>query len=677
MHINDSSRVATARDRLTPLLPPRVRRFLGPLLPLAAFFVLLLVFLSASRAALMLWQWQRVSAVDGAWSVLGYGLRMDVSLLCYLLILPAIVALLAPNRGAVGDFGRHLVAVWSALVAGLLVFLEVATPSYIAQYGVRPSRIFLEYLIYPREVLATLWGAYRLQLVAGPLVLLAVFGVAWRAMGHLARVAPRWRWWHRLLVLPLVLLAVFLGARSSLDHRPANPSTAAFSSDPLVNDLALSSAYTLAYAAYSMRHEADAAGAYGTLPREEIIARVRAAAVTAQESFTDASIPTLHRQVATHRRARPLNLVIIVEESLGAQFVGALGGLPLTPELDRLAREGWWFTRLYATGTRSARGLEAVVTGFPPTPAQSVLKLSGAQDGFYTLARTLAERGYLTEFIYGGSAHFDNMNGFFRRNGFARLIDEKDFVDAVYRGSWGVSDEDLFERAHAEFLAHGDGPFFAVVFSSSFHTPFEFPDGRIALHEQPTNTAHNAVKYADYALGRFFRKAKAASYWNDTVFLVVADHDARVHGAALVPVEHFHIPGLILGGTVTPSRYDRPASQIDLAPTLLSLIGVDAEHPMIGHDLTQLPPEYPGRALMQYENNHAYLKGEHVIIHEPHRPARQFRYVDGRLHAVADIDPELEREALAHALWPSLAYRERLYRPPAGAGNSVLVKRRD
>lgn len=630
--------------------------------PLLAFFLIALIGLGLARAGLIAWQWERVRAVDGLWPVLLYGLRMDVSLLCILLLGPALVALAVPGHVAVQRLWRPLLAFALTAIAVVLIFMEAATPSYINQYGVRPSRIFVEYLIYPREVFSTLWGAYKLQLLMAAVLVVATAVVVWRHSYRQAARAPSWRWWQRLLVLPLVFALMVVGARSSFGHRAVNASTVAFSSDPLVNSLALSSAYSVLHAVYGLRYESGDSRYDGTLPPEEVLARIRANMDPASREFLDPAIPTLHRQRPSRTLARPLNLVIVLEESLGAQFVGALGGLPLTPELDRLAREGWWFTRLYATGTRSVRGIEAVITGFPPTPAPSVVKLGLAQDGFYTLARTLRAHGYTTEFIYGGESHFDNMAGFFLNNGFERVIDERDFAQPGFRGSWGVSDEDLFERAHAEFLQHGDRPFFALVFSSSFHSPFEFPDGRIELYEQPKQTERNAVKYADYALGKFFQKAKQAPYWANTLFLVVADHDARVYGASLVPIERFHIPGLILGPGIRPQQYTKPASQIDLAPTLLSLLGLHSEHPMIGHDLTRLPAGFPGRAIMQYENNHAYLRGEEVVIHEPRKPGRQFRYAGGRLVPVEHADEELVRDALAHALWPSAAYRDRSYR---------------
>ena len=153
------------------------------------------------------------------------------------------------------------------------------------------------------------------------------------------------------------------------------------------------------------------------------------------------------------RRKKPLNLVIILEESLGATFVESLGGVPVTPNLEKLKHEGWWFEQLYATGTRSIRGIEAVTTGFLPTPAQAVVKLSLAQRNFATLASILGQHGYESEFIYGGEAHFDNMRGFFTGNGFSLITDQKDFKSPKFAASWGVSDEDLFDKTHERLNA--------------------------------------------------------------------------------------------------------------------------------------------------------------------------------------------------------------------------------
>ena len=177
-------------------------------------------------------------------------------------------------------------------------------------------------------------------------------------------------------------------------------------------------------------------------------------------------------------------------------------------------------------------------------------------------------------------------------NGFQQVIGQKDYKNPIFIGSWGASDEDLLNKTHEQLLAHhaSGKPFFTLAFSSSNHAPFEFPDGRIELYEQPKATDNNAVKYADYAIGEFFKKAKKSAYCKDTVFLIVADHDIRVRGETLVPIEHFHIPGLILGADIQPQKIKAITSQIDLPVTMLSLMGISAQHPMTGRDLSSLPP---------------------------------------------------------------------------------------
>jgi phosphoglycerol transferase MdoB-like AlkP superfamily enzyme len=224
-----------------------------------------------------------------------------------------------------------------------------------------------------------------------------------------------------------------------------------------------------------------------------------------------------------------------------------------------------------------------------------------------------------------------------------------------------VADGPLLDAAHRAFTQARE-PFFGFVFTSSNHTPFEFPDGEITLHEQPKGTVLNAVKYADHALGRFFEQAQKAPYWKDTVFLVVADHNSRVYGDTLVPVKRFHIPGLILGGPVQPGVIAETASQIDLGPTLISLLGLQGRHPMIGRDLTQPAVRaLPGRAVMQFDKSQAYMENNEGVVLRPDLPPTLLRHdpATGAAQPAGEPPADLVRKALAQALFTPLAYRER------------------
>lgn len=631
--------------------------------PLAVYSLCVLIALTVARALLVGWQFERVTEVDMLATVFVQGLRFDLLILGLTLAVPLIAfPVLASNRMLVPAW-RWLLRLYLPAMLLFVVFMECSTPSFVTQFDSRPNVLFLEYLDHPKEVAATLWATQKLSLTLA--FMLCVF-VVWffnrklKAMNAAMQPASLVM---VVLAAPVLIFVCVAMVRSTLDHRPVNPSTVALSKDPLVNELALSSAYTVLYAAYEIRHEAEGGFRYAEIDDDVAVQRVRDGMLIAPDDFVSQQLPTLHRQQATFAKGGKKNLVIILEESLGAEFVGALGGLDLTPNLDSLASVGLWFSNLYATGTRSVRGIEAVVSGFTPTPMRSVVKLGKSQREFFTLGQLLANAGYDTSFLYGGEAQFDNMRRFFMNNGFDRVVDKNDYADPVFTGSWGVSDEDLLNRAHEEFSAAGDKPFFSLVFSSSNHSPFEFPDGRISLYDKDKATVNNAVKYADYALGSFFDKARTSSYWSNTVFLVVADHNSRTYGPQVVPIDRFHVPALILGGSIEPAVYEPIASQIDLAPTLLSLIGVSAQHPMIGHDLTRADmQQYVGRAIMQYNATQAYMEGDRVIVLRKDLPIKEFLYEHNKLAAQTSVDPELAERAVAHSVWSSMAYHKKLYR---------------
>lgn len=652
---------------LIPIKTPVISSLfcLGPYRYLIRTAVLGLLLLSACRLGLVLWLYDRVVHTDSLSQVLLQGIRADIIVMGLLLLLPVLLIPLASLRG-LGKVWFQFSYFWCFGALVLLVFMELATPAFILQYDVRPNRLFIEYLKYPKEVLSTLWFGFRLPLVLG---LVATLGLSW-VMRRIFRAGKctlnSWSVGKTFGLWFIALLLLFAGIRSTTEHRPANPALFAITSDAMVNSLVISSTYSVLYAIYNLKHEAHSSQMYGKLPLDQMLQRNLDWPWLNSYQFNNSNYPTAHWQQAVVKRAKPLNLVIVLQESLGATFVQSLGGLPVTPELEKLKQQGLWFEQLYATGTRSVRGIEAVVAGFPPTPAQSTVKLSNSQQHFTTLASILKAQGYQTQFIYGGEAHFDNMRSFFTGNGIDQIVDQSQMKKAVFTGSWGASDEDVFATAHQQLTAlyQQNRPFFSLIFTSSNHEPFEFPDDRIDLYEEPKNRVNNAVKYADWAMGQFFNKAKQSAYWQDTLFLIVADHDNRVYGDNLIPVEKFHIPGLILGADTKPEQLHTLASQIDLAPTLLSMMGISSCHTMTGRDL-MLDKTSPGRALLQFENYFALMQQgttqKPLVILKPDGSSVAGVYQPGSKQLVLssqDVSLDEQQQALALVQLPSYLYRE-------------------
>ena len=643
--------------------------------PFLLFTTSVVVFLILTRTGLALWQVERFEGISSFINLIVNGFRIDLSSVAYLCVIPA---LLHPwiSKTRFHFHWSFLLKAWFFVCFVAILFFELATPAFINEYGFRPNRLFIEYLAYPDEVTKMLFNGHLVTLLMVFSLLILPVKKLWQFSNHL--VSYKEDKYNisigvRLVSCLLLIVVISLSARGTLGHRPINPALVYFSTDPLINSLTLNSTYSVAYALNQFGDEKNASKLYGKMEDKRVIELIRQESKQPLDSFKNDDYPSFSKRSPIFK-GQPKNLVIILEESLGAQYVSSLGGIPLTPEIDKLSQEGWAFERLYATGTRSVRGIEAVITGFTPTPSRAVVKLDKSQKDFFTIASLLKKNGYETQFIYGGESHFDNMKSFFLGNGFTDIVDFNDIENPKFVASWGASDGDLFNQADIELtkLHNEKKPFFSFIFTSSNHDPFEIPDGIVTPVEYSNNQLkqyddkellrHKAIQYADHALGQFIKKAKTKAYWDNTIFLIVADHDSRAMGKDLVPINNFHIPGVILNSGQKPHLDQRVVSQIDLAPTLLSLMGVENTSPMLGQDLTE--PNSSNRAMMQYAENFAYMVNDQVTILQPSKAPLNFQYnYERNTLSAIDVNHNLSEIALAHVLWGSLAYKNHWYSP--------------
>jgi phosphoglycerol transferase MdoB-like AlkP superfamily enzyme len=431
--------------------------------------------------------------------------------------------------------------------------------------------------------------------------------------------------WDSVGTFLLALLGGF-ASRGTLDRRPLNPSAAVVTTNRLANEIASSGIFNVLYE-WAQRHKRQ----YGNLksvvhllPVPEAARRARRY-LGARGQLTDDSPNPLVRLVQGEEPAKPMNVVLVVMESFTARLVGALGGSPaLSPELDRLTREGVLLENCFATGERTVQGLEAVVASFPPLPGVSVVRRPQARQGFATLATLLKERGYETLFLYGGQGIFDHMRAFFLGNGFDAFVEEKDFDKVEFRTPWGVSDEDLFRRADREFrrLASQGKRFFATILTVSLHSPWEYPKGRI----EPLSSATpippgfdyeelNNFLYADYALGRFVREARTAPYFDDTLFVFVGDHGVHLRGRQLIPVDEYRVPALFLAPKhIRPRRIPRVASQLDIPPTIMAILGGSYRSSFFGQEILRRDDDGSLAIMIYNKKRYGIISGERLTV---------------------------------------------------------------
>jgi len=550
------------------------------------------------------------------------GFRLDALIVSRGLLILILLLLLTPES--------RLAALRPALLAYtgtffvFAFFAETAGVYYFRYYDFRPNYLVLEHGA-DREVIRTVMKEYPVARI----LLIGVIGAA-ACLLLVARLAPvaapsAADSWDRATALFILFLAGF-ASRGTLDHRALNPSAAAVTTNRVANEIAASGVFNVLYewAQQKKKQYGNLKSMLPLTPLSEATTRARSH-LGAQGRLTDDLSNPLVRAIDGKQRAQPLNVVLVVMESFTSRLVGTLGGLPaLTPELDKLAAEGVLFENCYATGERTVQGLEAAVASFPPLPGVSVVRRPEARRGFFTLATLLKERDYETLFLYGGQGIFDHMRAFFIANGFDRFIEEKDFDHVVFRSPWGVSDEDLFRRADREFrsLAGRGKPFFATMLTVSLHSPWEYPPGRI--EPLPTTTPVpsgfkyeelNNFLYADYALGRFMEAARAAPYFDDTLFVFVGDHGVHLRGNRLIPVDEFRVPALFFAPKhLPPQRIARVTSQIDIPPTIMNILGGAYRSPFFGLDVLNHQKD-DGLAIMIYnKKRYGFISGPRLTI---------------------------------------------------------------
>jgi phosphoglycerol transferase MdoB-like AlkP superfamily enzyme len=618
---------------------------MAPALAAAAAFIAVS---TATRLGLALRPEVAVGGLTDWAGALGYGLLFDVVAAGYVVAPFALWLALAPNRLARSRAHRVLsLAGFAALLFGFLV-LAVSEWLFWDEFGGRFNFIAVDYLLYTHEVMHSIWESYPVgTMLLGLLVLACACALLIRrALWQRSAVPLSWR---AALAVIAVLAATIAATLRWLDSDTRN-----FSANDAANDLAGNGVYE--FFAANRRNELSYDRHYATIPLDEAMRRVRSALGAGGDG--------VERRVPPHGQERRLNVVLISIESLGAEFLGSYGNpRGLTPNLDRLAGESLWFSRVYSTGNRTVRGMEALSLGLPPTPGQSIVRRPN-NDMLFSLGSVFEDKGYAVLFAYGGYGYFDNMNAFFEGNDY-RAIDRRAIPSerVEFENVWGVADEHLFDHVIAEIdreRAAAARPVFVHVMTTSNHRPYTYPAGRIDIASG--SGRDGAVKYSDYAIGKFLERARTRPWFDDTLFVITADHGANARGTSRIPVDKYRIPLFVYAPKhLKPQRVERLMSQIDIAPTALGLLHFDYYSKFFGRDVLDAAPA-TDRAFVGNYQTLGYLRGERMVLLQPKRKTEVFR-VDADMNILQAVDDaELLREAISFYQAAAYVFRSGLYR---------------
>lgn len=630
----DEHQLMQSRNFLNSCLLPEIRFCVG------LYGLLLIVF--AVLRLLMLWRNHlQATGIPVATLTESFlvGGRFDLAISSYLLI-PFFLTLLIASR----RWQKRLVVGFCALV-GILTVVGLAEIEFYRELEMRFNTLVFEYLSHPKIVAGMAWEGYPVvrYLLAGTVLLtLFIMGVRWLYRRTLASEAGSGRYRLPGLIAAVMFLAcMVIASRGGLGTTPLRWGDAFFCEEAFANNLALNGIYTLGRSAIE-----KLAGSQkfwtGAMPREEALQITKSMLfLPGEEDLSSPEHPLLRREQGRSPVSRqPVNVVVILEESFSGRHVGVLGANPsLTPDFDALSRDGVLFDHAFSNGTHTHQGVFASLAGFPNLPGyEYLMKTMEAHQEFSGIPGILSKRGYDSVFLYNGLFSWDNKEGFFRQHGIHRFIGRNEFINPTFVDPvWGVGDYDVFMRANEEFRAMAEkGPFFGAILTLTNHSPFTLPDPlpfkSIKVSDIPQGRG-DSMRYADWSLGEFFRKARQEKYFRNTLFVITGDHGFGTAPAITdMQLDRFHVPLLFYAPELLPDlrgRRGTVASQIDIGPSVLGLLGIDVPHQGWGRNLFSSGLKDPGFAVIKPSGGKeevALLEGDLMLMRTPKEKARLYRY---------------------------------------------------
>jgi len=504
--------------------------------------------------------------------------------------------------------------VW-ALYVFLLLGNSIGEWFFWDEFGVRYNFIAVDYLIYTNEVVGNIMESYAIVplLILITILTAVIVGLSARRLPlrFTAIYTPRQLLTH--LAVGMAAAIVSWCYLSGVSHHLEGENLCA-------NQIQQNGCYDFAEAFQNNKLDYDQF--YTMIPEQECRDGYRrlCALDTRLEADTISALWQQQMDIPTEQ----VNVVLITVESLSASFLTAYGsGKDITPCLDTLMEHSMVFDRLYAVGNRTVRGLEALSLCIPPSAGESIVKRSDNQRDGKTVGHLLARQGYRVQFLYGGDSYFDNMGDYFGKNGY-EVIDRGQMSQVTFANIWGVCDEDLYSKALEVFdnNANTSRPFFAQLMTVSNHRPYTFPEGKIEF-EGDTKCRDAAVKYTDFAIGQFLNQAHHHTWFDNTIFIVIADHCASSAGKTSIPVDKYHIPCIVYAPKmIKPCHVETLCSQIDVMPTLMAMLHINEPTSFAGRNV--FAGTFWPRAFMATYQDLGYMENDVLTVLTPMKEPSQF-----------------------------------------------------
>lgn len=538
----------------------------------------------------------------------------------------------------------------------ILVFSAGGEIVFWDEFNVRYNFIAVDYLIYTTEVINNIIESYNMPLIIGS-VLLVVFFVLFLIRKKIVLSQQQSYRFKKRTIAFFIFMLLPTGGYFLVNNWYKN-----FSQNNYLNELAGNGIYEFGSAFWN--NEIDFNRFYATRNDTANFTILRKMTQTTNSTLGN-DLLSVDREIKNDSPAKKWNVVYISVESLSGEYLKHFGSTQnITPFLDSLIPYSLFFENFYASGTRTVRGLEALSLAIPPTPGQSIVRRKDNGDMF-TIGNVLKPKGYDVRYIYGGNAFFDNMGKYFGGNGY-QVLDKRDIPENLvnHTTAWGVDDEASFNFTLQQCdKSYNEGNlFFNHIMTVSNHRPYTYPDGRIDIPSSKQDFT-GGVKYTDFAINDFIKKAQKKPWFNNTIFVIVSDHCSRSAGKTDLPVNRYHIPCLIYAPQlIKPSIEKRLVSQIDLAPTVLGFLNQSYTSRFLGSDVFKRDTLNDRIFISTYQDM-GYIRNNKLVILSPRARVEMysFDYFSG-VNTPIPLDKSIVNEAISWYQGASFLYKEKKYK---------------
>nr|WP_129735271.1 alkaline phosphatase family protein [Parabacteroides goldsteinii] len=539
--------------------------------------------------------------------VILHGALLDCTISGYLTVIPLLCVLV--SIWLPGTVYKKILKGYFLIIAILVAAIYAVDVALYGYWGFRLDATLFFYLQSPKDAMASVpIKTFALQLVMFAAYAWVIYWLFKRLIIPLFPSTPVRRRLGGTIGILLVGGILFIPIRGGVTTSTANVGMVYFSKNQFLNHAAINPTFSLIA---SMSKQQDFAAQFNFFPEEERLERY-----TTLTQHND-SLTNNTEKIELLTTDRP-NILIILLESFTANAIEAVGGeAGITPNLNRLSKEGVTFTNMYANSFRTDRGLVAVLNGYLAQPTTSIMKYPAKSQTLPSIAKSLGEQGYTADMLYGGDINFTNMQSYFFGSGYSKITADRDFPLGSRLSKWGANDDITFSHLYESIRERDEKtPWLSTFLTLSSHEPFEVPFHHL---EDPYL---NSVAFTDSCIGSFVGKLKELPVWKNTLIVLISDHGYRYPSPMLdYEPRRFHIPMIWLGGAVKePAIIDIYANQTDLAATLLSQLNLPHDQFTFSRDI--LDPGYPKYSFYTFSNGFGFIDSTGVSVYdnESNRP---------------------------------------------------------